>query len=292
MSSYTPEQDEATIAAFTAFTNEQRAEHDAKKAKLEAERTRFNEMVSACERVHELNGVIDALANPELENERKKTEREIRMLSSAVLFTDSSSMVLKLHTATQKHAQIIRALENDPDAKDAREERDELVVWINDRIPLMNHLTAVVARHNEEIGSAHLFYSATNPLLTIVTNAPLLNGEVDLKLLELDKIKAQRITEQAHITRLRIAAETARMHWEDRLASRARKEAYTAARANLAAAIRAAMPSEDKECCICMGTASSRLFCRTKCMHSFHKACLAPWLANHTTCPMCRAVLK
>ena len=43
------------------------------------------------------------------------------------------------------------------------------------------------------------------------------------------------------------------------------------------------------DCPICMSVLGSREIARLRCGHSFHKGCVDEWLAEHRTCPMCRA---
>ncbi|KAG7346478.1 ring finger domain containing protein [Nitzschia inconspicua] len=44
-----------------------------------------------------------------------------------------------------------------------------------------------------------------------------------------------------------------------------------------------------KECCICMEHFSSRdVIVETECLHRYHKHCLADWLRQARTCPVCR----
>ena len=43
------------------------------------------------------------------------------------------------------------------------------------------------------------------------------------------------------------------------------------------------------DCPICMDILASREISRLRCGHSFHKTCVDEWLAEHRTCPMCRA---
>ena len=45
----------------------------------------------------------------------------------------------------------------------------------------------------------------------------------------------------------------------------------------------------EESCSVCRdGYAISQEVIELPCNHKFHKTCLLPWLANHTTCPICR----
>ncbi|XP_050207903.1 RING-H2 finger protein ATL7-like [Mercurialis annua] len=49
----------------------------------------------------------------------------------------------------------------------------------------------------------------------------------------------------------------------------------------------------DTQCPVCLGDyqAEDKLQQIPKCGHTFHMECIDPWLANHTTCPLCRLSL-
>ena len=48
------------------------------------------------------------------------------------------------------------------------------------------------------------------------------------------------------------------------------------------------------ECCICLTKLQigSSVDKWPKCNHCFHKACIEPWIAGHSTCPHCREPLN
>ena len=45
------------------------------------------------------------------------------------------------------------------------------------------------------------------------------------------------------------------------------------------------------ECAICQETGEGPAKQINLCRHTFHAACIDPWLARNSTCPMCRAVI-
>ncbi|XP_061351653.1 RING-H2 finger protein ATL66-like [Gastrolobium bilobum] len=51
---------------------------------------------------------------------------------------------------------------------------------------------------------------------------------------------------------------------------------------------------EETECCICLSAFSDgeKLKVLPGCEHCFHCECVDKWLANHSSCPLCRASLK
>jgi hypothetical protein len=50
---------------------------------------------------------------------------------------------------------------------------------------------------------------------------------------------------------------------------------------------------EDESCSVCIDgfEPGETLLCLPECRHAFHKDCIEGWLAQHTTCPNCRASL-
>lgn len=49
----------------------------------------------------------------------------------------------------------------------------------------------------------------------------------------------------------------------------------------------------DERCSICLDSFDDKSqLCKKECGHYFHKACIAKWLEDHHTCPVCRHELK
>ena len=46
--------------------------------------------------------------------------------------------------------------------------------------------------------------------------------------------------------------------------------------------------TDDGMCPICLEDCDVETGSMQRCGHSFHEACIQPWLAQHTTCPVCR----
>lgn len=52
-------------------------------------------------------------------------------------------------------------------------------------------------------------------------------------------------------------------------------------------------PPVPSSCCpICLGPVHFWHGCTTPCSHTFHRQCLADWLAINPTCPLCRTSLS
>ncbi|KAJ1401182.1 Zinc finger, RING-type [Sesbania bispinosa] len=53
-------------------------------------------------------------------------------------------------------------------------------------------------------------------------------------------------------------------------------------------------PNQERECCICLSAFrdGEKLKVLPGCDHCFHCECVDEWLANHSSCPLCRASLK
>lgn len=49
---------------------------------------------------------------------------------------------------------------------------------------------------------------------------------------------------------------------------------------------------ESLQCSVCISEfVKGERVQQSACGHSFHQACIGPWVETHVTCPMCRAVI-
>ena len=298
MTSYTHEENEATIRAYLDARNEQRREHAVAKVQLESVQASVERMTSKCEQVIQLETTIKNLTDPAATRRLEQINSEIEAANIALRVlqpNDPAATVIRARQtkAFLQHAQITDAINRNTHIQNARAERTQLIDWIETNEELSDELMDAVTDHNNLIDDPKekLYFNLLDPVLTIVMNAPLLIGEIVLKLNDLAEKQAQGVVEHAHITRLMMASGTADCLRKTNPKNPEIRQAYINSRAKLAAAIRAAMPSEENECCICMN-ASDLLFCTLPCKHTFHRRCIGRWISTNRTCPTCRAEVK
>jgi hypothetical protein len=50
-------------------------------------------------------------------------------------------------------------------------------------------------------------------------------------------------------------------------------------------------PKDCPDCPICYEAVTAKDHIKTICNHEFHRSCLQKWTKDHTTCPLCRALV-
>jgi endogenous inhibitor of DNA gyrase (YacG/DUF329 family) len=298
-----PEGDKNTILEFTRFQKRFHGEYSETKRALEKKAEEVNLMGLKCVRHVELKLECETLLPPTAIN-LSRVSSEILILEELLSHThtsDSERLSKRIHSLTAariKKQKLTKDLERHEFLGPTTQsqilhcELKELTDWLKteEAITLQHELMATLETINEPLSSLrkHRFCS-DGPVATIALYPGILTGEFRVKIIEHQANLARFNREYARINLLMAAKNLAQLSVNSNSSNQKFAQDLSTAEATLAQHIRNALP-ENAECPICSED-NFRPFCTTKCSHTFHRHCLAPWLPINSSCPYCRAAV-